>query len=187
MFPFAWLIGLMLPACAATGAAGLPVPPPMDFSGLVRPATPNSALAGPAVPGSPVPRLPVPGSPVAGAPVPGEAGATAGAPDLVTPVFRVSAPRLFAAVHAVAAAQPRTFLAASYPDRLQEHWVARSAVFNFPDLIAAQVVTAGPDASALVLYSRSVYGRSDLGVNLARLRVWLAAVNTMLMSPTVER
>jgi uncharacterized protein (DUF1499 family) len=178
MFPFAWLIGLMLPACAATGAGGLPVPPPMDFSGLVRPATPNSALAGPAVPGSPVAGSPVPGSPVPGA---------AGAPDLVTPVFRVSAARLFAAVHAVAAAQPRTFLAASYPDRLQEHWVARSAVFNFPDLITAQVVTAGPDASALVLYSRSVYGRSDLGVNLARLRVWLAAVNTMLMSPTVER
>ena len=75
-----------------------------------------------------------------------------------------SAARLFAAVHAVAAAQPRTFLAASYPDRLQDHWVARSAVFNFPDLITVQVAAAGP-TSTLVLYSRSVYGRSDLGVN----------------------
>jgi uncharacterized protein (DUF1499 family) len=179
MFPFAWLIGLLLPACAATGAAGLAVPPPMDFSRFVRPATPNTALAGPAVAG-----LPSPGSPVPGSPVPGSNAVTAVAPDLVTPVFRVSAARLFAAVHEVAAAQPRTFLAASYPDRLQEHWVARSAVFNFPDLIAVQVAAAGPDTSTLVLYSRSVYGRSDLGVNLARLRVWLAAVNTMLMSPT---
>jgi uncharacterized protein (DUF1499 family) len=169
MFPFSWLIGLLLPACGATGAGGLPVPPPMDFSGLVRAATPNTALAAPVVADAPVSRA---------------AGATLAAPDLVTPVFRVSAPRLFAAVHAVAAGQPRTFLAASYPDRLQEHWVARSAVFNFPDLITSQVVMAGPDASTLVLYSRSVYGRSDLGVNLARLRVWLAAVNTILMSPT---
>jgi len=164
MFPFSWLIGLLLPACAATGAAGLPVPPPMDFSGLVRPATANTALAAPAVPGP--------------------HAATGVAPDLVIPLYQVPAARLFAAVHDVAAAQPRTFLAASYPDRGQEHWVARSAVFNFPDLITAQVIAAGPDASALVLYSRSVYGRSDLGVNRARLHTWLAALNTMLPSPT---
>jgi hypothetical protein len=163
MFPFSWLIGLLLPACAATGAAGLPVPPPMDFSALVRPATPNSALAGPAVPGP-----------------------HAGAPDIVTPVYPVPAARLFAAVRAVAAGQPRIFPAAAYPERGQLHWVARSAVFNFPDLVTAQVVAEGADASVLVLYSRSVYGRSDLGVNLARLRVWLAALNTMLV-PTTER
>ncbi len=164
MFPFAWLIGLLLPACAATGAAGLPVPRPMDFSAIVRPATPNTALAAPAVSGP--------------------HAATDFAPDLVIPLYRVPAARLFAAVHDMAAAQPRTFLAASYPERGQEHWVARSAVFNFPDLITAQVVAAGPDASALVLYSRSVYGRSDLGVNRARLRTWLAVLNTMLPSPT---
>jgi uncharacterized protein (DUF1499 family) len=164
MFPFSWLIGLLLPACAATGAAGLPVPPPTDVGKIVRPETPNTALAAPAVPGP--------------------HSATGFAPDLVIPLYRVPAARLFAAVHEVAASQPRTFLAASYPDRGQEHWVARSAVFNFPDLITTQVVAAGPDASALVLYSRSVYGRSDLGVNLKRLRAWLAALNTILPSTT---
>jgi uncharacterized protein (DUF1499 family) len=168
MFPFSWLIGLLLPACAATGAAGLPVPPPMDFSRIVRPATPNTALAASALPGTHA----------------GIDAATAVPPDLVTPLFPISAARLFAAVHDMAASQPRTFLTASYPDRGQEHWVARSAVFNFPDLITTQVVPRGADASALVLYSRSVYGRSDLGVNRKRLRVWLAALNTMLMSPT---
>jgi uncharacterized protein (DUF1499 family) len=166
MFPFAWLIGLVLPACAATGAGGLPVPPPMDMAKLERPATPNTALAGPAVPG--------------------QSAATMAPPDLVTPRYGVSAARLFAAVQAVAAAQPRTFLAASYPDRLQVHWVARSAIFNFPDLVTAQVVADGPQASTLVLYARSVYGRSDFGVNRARLRAWLAALNAMLM-PTTER
>jgi len=166
MFPFAWLIGLLLPACAATGAAGSPVPPPMDMAKLERPATANTALAGPAVSGQPA--------------------ATRSPPDLVTPVYQVPAARLFAAVQAVAAAQPRTFLAAAYPDRGQVHWVARSAIFNFPDLITAQVAADGPAASTLVLYSRSVYGRSDLGVNRRRLVAWLAALNTMLM-PTTQK
>jgi uncharacterized protein (DUF1499 family) len=166
MFPLAWLIGLVLPACAAAGAGGLPVPPPLDVARLVRPATPNTALAAPAVPG-----------PHAATPSP---------PDLVTPVYRVPAARLFAAVQAVAAAQPRTFLAVAYRARLQEHWVVRSAIFNFPDLVTAQVQSDGPDASTLVLYSRSVYGRSDLGVNQRRLRAWLAALNAVL-TPTTER
>ena len=172
MFPFAWLIGLVFPACAATGAGGLPPPPPMEVARIERPATPNTALAGPAVPG--------------------KYAATSAAPDLVTPIYDLPAARLFAAVHAVAAAQPRTFLAAAYPDRLQDHWVVRSATFNFPDLVTVQVLAQGADASTLVLYSRSVYGRSDLGVNLRRLHTWLAALDAALApatrhAPTTEK
>ena len=164
MFPFAWLIGLVLPACGATGAGGLPTPAPIDVATTVRPASPNTALAGPAMPG-----------PYA---------ATASPPDIVTPLYKVPADRLFAAASAVAAAQPLTFPAAAYPDRLQAHWVARSAVFNFPDLITAQVVAHDPDTSTLVLYSHSVYGRSDFGVNRHRLDAWLAALNARLLLPT---
>jgi len=67
-------------------------------------------------------------------------------------------------------------MAAQYVAQLQAHFVARSALLNFPDLITAQVAEAGPDASTLVLYSRSVYGYSDLGVNRKRLNTWLAAI-----------
>jgi uncharacterized protein (DUF1499 family) len=95
-------------------------------------------------------------------------------PDIVPPICTSPAARLFAEAHAVAAAQPRTFLAAAHPDRLQDHWVAGSAVFNFPDLITVQVVAEGANASALVLCVRSVYGHSDLGVNLRRRHAWLA-------------
>ena len=165
MFPFAWLIGLVLPACAASGAGGLPAPPAMDMAKIERPATPNTALAVPAEVGQP---------------------ATMPLPDLVTPVYKVPAAQLFAAVQSVAASQPATFVAATYPDRLQAHWVVRSAVFNFPDLVTAQVVARGTDTSTLVLYSRSVYGRSDFGVNQARLRTWLAAL-AILLTPTTER
>jgi len=158
MNPIAWLIGLALPACGSPAAEGLPLPQPMDTAQIVRPATPNTALAAPHGFNPP--------------------------PDIDTPSYHLPAARLFAIVQAVAAVQTRTWQAASYPDRLQAQYVARSAVFNFPDLITTQVVAAGPDASALVLYSRSVYGRSDLGVNRKRLRAWLAALNTMLPSTT---
>jgi uncharacterized protein (DUF1499 family) len=62
--------------------------------------------------------------------------------------------------------------------------VARSAVFNFPDLVTVQVVAQGENASTLVLYSRSVYGHSDLGVNRRRLRAWLDALNTVIIPAT---
>jgi uncharacterized protein (DUF1499 family) len=157
MTPFAWLIGLILPACGASGAHGLPVPPPMDARHIVRPASPNTALAAP--------------------------DGFSPSPDIVTPVYPVPADRLYAGVQTVAAAQPRTYAAAAYPDRLQADWVARSAVFNFPDTIMAQVSPAGRNKATMVLYSRSVYGYSDLGVNRHRLAAWLAALNQSIETP----
>lgn len=160
MTPLAWVLGLILPACGMPGAHGLPAPAPMDVAHIVRPASPNSALAAPAGFRPP--------------------------PDLVTPIYAVPAARLFADIQALAAAQPRTYPAAAWPDRLQADWVARSAVFNFPDLIMAQVSPAGRNEATLVLYSRSVYGYSDLGVNRKRLEEWLAALDRTL-NPAKER
>ena len=119
MTPLAWLVGFVLPACAAAGAGGLPTPQLMDMRHIQRPASPNTALAAPA--------------------------GSEPAPDVVTPVFPVPASRLYAGLITMAAGQPRTFLAAEYPAQRQAHFVARSAVFNFPDLIAAQVSEAGAD------------------------------------------
>lgn len=151
MTPLAWLIGLFLPACGQPGAAGLPVPPVMDMASIQRPASPNTALAAP--PGS----LPV--------------------PDVETGVYALSASKLYASILAVASAQPRTFPAAAYPDQLQVHFVARSALFNFPDLIAIQAQPVGPDASTLAIWSRSVYGHSDLGANRKRVLALLASLS----------
>ncbi len=91
MNPIAWLIGLILPACGFTGAGGLPTPPPMDTTQIVRPASPNTALAAPE--GFKPP------------------------PDTVTASYPVRADRLFAQIQAVAAGQPSTYQAAFYPDR----------------------------------------------------------------------
>jgi uncharacterized protein (DUF1499 family) len=149
----AWLIGLIFPACALQGAAGLPPPVPIAFAVLERPATPNTALA--------APRDLVPG-----------------VPDIVLADFPVPPQRLRDALVVVAAMQPRVFPQAS--TGAQDHWVARSALLNFPDLITAQVFPRGEGGSALVLYSRSVYGRSDFGANRARLETWLAALANQL-------
>ncbi len=154
---FAWLLGLVLPACGAVGAHGLAAPVPLDFAHLARPASPNTALAAPA--------------------------AFRPRPDIATPAYPVPAAALFAAVRAVAAAQPRTYPAAVFADRGQADWVVRSAVLNFPDLVTAEVVADGAGASRLILYSRSVYGRSDFGVNRARLTVWLAALAAAIPPP----
>ena len=156
MNPLAWLIGLVLPACGFPAAEGLPPPQPMDVAHLVRPASPNTALAAPA-------------------------GFTP-PPDVLTPGYKVSADRLFALVQDVARGQPRTYQAALYPEQRQVHYVARTAVFNFPDLITVQVQPESSDSSDLILYSRSVYGHSDLGVNRKRVETWLAALQTKLPS-----
>lgn len=160
MTPLAWLLGFVLPACGAAGAGGLPMPALLDMAHIQRPASPNTALA-----------------------------ARAGfqpTPDLITPPYPVTADRLYAVVLAVAREQPRIFTAAEYTGERQIHFVARSALLNFPDLLTAQVTAAGADSSTLVLYSRSVYGHSDLGVNRQRLGVWLAAVQTKI-NPSDER
>jgi uncharacterized protein (DUF1499 family) len=160
MNPLAWLIGLVLPACGFPAAEGLPPPQPMDITHLARPASPNTALAAPA--------------------------GFSPAPDVVTPRYKLPADRLFALLRDIAASQPNTYQAALYPEQLQVHYVARSTVLNFPDLIMAQVRTDGPDGSDLILYSRSVYGRSDFGVNRKRVEAWLAALQIKL-PPSSER
>jgi Protein of unknown function (DUF1499) len=148
--PLAWLLGFVLPACGADGAAGLPVPTPMDMTKIERPATPNTFLAGPA--------------------------AMRPAPDAVTGEQQFAAPALYQTVRILFGAEPRTYVAAEFPDQLQIHYVVRSALLNFPDLVTVQVNAEGVDRSALVIWSRSVYGRGDFGVNRARTMAWLAAL-----------
>jgi len=150
------LLGLLMPACGATGGRGVAVAT-FDAARLVCPARPNTALAAPAGFSPP--------------------------PDFVTPTYPVPPERLFAVLRGVADGRPRTFLAAEDRARLQAQWVARSRVLNFPDLVSAQVLAARPEASQLVLYSRSVYGYSDFGANRGRLRAWLAAIDAALELP----
>ncbi len=133
---------------------------PRDVGSLVRPASPNTALAAPDG-----------FRPVA---------------DLISPTYAVSARKLYAVLRTVAAANPRTALDAAFDEALQAHYTVRSAVFGFPDLVWVQALEAEPDRSGALIWSRSVVGRYDLGVNKARVRAWLAAVDAALQ-PRKER
>ncbi len=69
----------------------------------------------------------------------------------------------------VAEASPRVRLLAGSVDEGRMTWVVRSAFWGFPDYVTAE---AGP--GGLRVWSRLRFGRSDLGVNQARLENWLA-------------
>jgi len=57
-------------------------------------------------------------------------------------------------------------------------------VLNFPDLVMAQVREEGPDSSDLILYSRSIYGYGDFGVNRKRLETWIGRLQAKLHPPS---
>ena len=161
MTPLAWMLGVILPACGAEGAAGLPPPVPMDMTRIERPATPNTFLAGPAD--------------------------LRPAPDAVVEPWPLPAPGLFAAAQAVIGRQPGVFVAGVFPDRLQAHYVVRSALLNYPDLVTVQALPAGETGATLVIWSRSVYGRRDFGVNKKRTEAWLAVLRQPVPRQPVPR
>jgi uncharacterized protein (DUF1499 family) len=142
----------LLAAMMGRGAQGLPAPAPLEFASLVLPRSPNTCLAAPA----------------------GTAGA-----HVTTPPYALGADALFAALRAVGDGAPRTTRLAAWPERRQAQWVERSALMNYPDIIVAEV-QPGPGGAALWLYSRSLVGWSDLGVNAKRVARWLAALDAQL-------
>jgi len=54
--------------------------------------------------------------------------------------------------------------------------VQHTRLMRFPDTIDLEVFPAGEGQSTLAIYSRSLIGRKDFGVNRARITRWLAAL-----------
>ncbi len=91
-----------------------------------------------------------------------------------SPVFDVPVTKLRASWREVIAAQPRVELLAKDEDGRQIDYIQRSARFRFPDIITVRFISVSPSQSALAIYSRSIYGESDFGVNRERIDAWLA-------------
>ncbi len=80
-----------------------------------------------------------------------------------------------AAFDAAAMSEPRTVrLAGSAAEGRITH-VSRSRLWGFPDYTTVAAVPAEGGAW-LVIHARARFGRSDLGVNAARVGRWLAAI-----------
>jgi uncharacterized protein (DUF1499 family) len=54
----------------------------------------------------------------------------------------------------------------------QDRYVQRTALMSFPDTIDVRFIALSDTTSTLAIYSRSQIGYSDMGVNLARIRLW---------------
>ena len=76
-----------------------------------------------------------------------------------------------AAFDRVARAAPRTEVLEGSIGEGAVTYVARSRIMGFPDYITACL---SEDGSRLTIHSRLRFGQSDLGVNRARTRDWLA-------------
>lgn len=88
-------------------------------------------------------------------------------------VLDESPTEVLARFDAIARATPRTRRLAGSPEAGMITWITRSAVFGFPDYTTAAARSEGP-VTTLTLHARLRFGRSDFGVNAARLRDWLA-------------
>ena len=105
-------------------------------------------------------------------------GATAGAEEMVSPIYAVPPAELMAAFDRMALAQPRTERLAGTPDGQDfVTCVQRTALVAYPDYVSVRAVPVGEGQSALVILSRSRFGKSDLGVNRARVTQWLGALD----------
>jgi uncharacterized protein (DUF1499 family) len=120
----------------------------VDFTELKRSATSNDALACP----------------------PGLCFAKV---DLTIAPVATSAAELAGKVKALPTLEPRTVMVGENDAEFRYVLVQRSALFNFPDTINIAIQPLDASHAALAIYSRSRYGKSDLGVNMKRLQRWL--------------
>lgn len=73
--------------------------------------------------------------------------------------------------NAIALSDPRTSVLAGSVDQGMVTYVTRSKVFGFPDYTTTQ-----QDGERLKIHARLRFGRSDAGVNRARVRQWIDAL-----------
>lgn len=93
--------------------------------------------------------------------------------DQVVPVFALDAESLQKRLTDWVDSQPDISLKSMDPEQRLFHFVARTPKMRFPDLVSVQIFAAGEGRSTAAIYSRSVYGKSDLGANERRVKTWL--------------
>jgi uncharacterized protein (DUF1499 family) len=89
-----------------------------------------------------------------------------------SPILPYSAPELKKRFLALLAEDGNSNMIADTDNKLEFN--VRTAMVRWPDLISVEFVAKSDDSSTLYIYSRSIYGRSDLGANKARVNNWLA-------------
>ena len=94
--------------------------------------------------------------------------------DGAAPVFDMPVEKLQAAWDAMIAEQPRVQVFRRDITNMQVDYVQRSRLLRFPDLVTVRFLPMDDAHATLAIYSRSVYGKGDFGVNRDRIEHWLA-------------
>ena len=127
---------------------------PVDFATLRRRSSPNDALVCP----------------------PGHCPHAR--PDREPKTYDMTAAELSARLMRIVLAEPATgVLHCAPPCEGFLRFVQYSRIMRFPDTIDVEILPVGDDKSTLAIYSRSLVGHGDLGVNRARIERWLAALD----------
>jgi hypothetical protein len=129
--------------------------PVIDFATLQRDAVPNQYLLCPK-------------------------GMCSTATDGEAPVFDVPIEQLQVAWDEMLAEQPRLQLLRRDVTNTQIDYVQRTRFLRFPDLVTVRFVPVDDAHSTLAIYSRSVWGKGDMGVNRKRVGEWLARVQAKI-------
>ena len=94
-------------------------------------------------------------------------------------VFGADVATVAAALDAVVAAEPATFvMAGGAPDGFVTY-VQRSKLMGFPDMISITLQSV-EEGTVMHAYARARDGHSDLGVNAKRVMRWVAAIEARL-------
>jgi uncharacterized protein (DUF1499 family) len=127
---------------------------PVDWASLRRHATDNDALVCPTV------RCP------------------SAKPDQEAKIYPVAPADLLARFKAIALAQPDTSELPCDPNcERAARFVQYTRLMRYPDTIDVEVFPEGENRSTLAIYSRSLVGRRDFGVNRARIAHLLAKLD----------
>lgn len=94
-------------------------------------------------------------------------------PHMIAPVFEMNARDLRKAFQSVALNDTDVTLIHKDDEQRQDDYVARTKWMRYPDIVTAKFIDLDGGQSTFALYSRSVYGHSDFGVNEKRAKAWL--------------
>jgi uncharacterized protein (DUF1499 family) len=105
-------------------------------------------------------------------------------PNKIAPVFNVPSHQLAKAFAAMTTAQlPKVKIISRSDDGRQITYLQRSPILQFPDAITVRFIPLNDKTSTLAIYSRSKYGRKDLGMNPARVIHWLQRLEEQVSKP----
>lgn len=100
--------------------------------------------------------------------------------DDLPPLYAASVAEVRAAWEALLAGEPRVRELRRDLQATQIDYVQRSRILRFPDLITIRFIAVGERRTTIAIYSRSIYGQGDFGVNRERIRGWVGKLNLML-------